>query len=405
MQPPVNDDLLDPQFVQNPAPYYRLLRDHYPVYWNERWRGWVLSKYDDVYNALHSQTMLADRITPYFTERLSAEERERYALTYSVLHSFLVFLDPPRHTHLRRIFSRAFTPKSVQTMRGVVVQLVDEFLSAWEGRRSIELVGEFAYPLPANIIATIIGVPREDLHRFHAWADALTTLLLAGVADDQRLDNCQQALVEMKEYLGGLYDERIKAPRDDMMSWLMDVQRADPTLTRDDVLHSCILLVNAGHETTQDLICNTLTTLLTLPDQLELLREQPGHMRTAIEEGLRYNGPLKGTMRVVGEDMTLRGKNLRRGDRVLLLLGSANRDPDKFPDPERFDVTRDPNPHVSFSHGIHFCLGAPLARMEMEIAFNELLRRFPKLHLESEVRWDPRILGRSITPPIHIGLG
>lgn len=400
----VNDDLLDPQTVQDPAPYYRLLREHHPVYWNERWRGWVLSKYEDVYGALHNATMQADRITPYFTERLNAEEQQRYALTYSVLQSFLVFLDPPRHTHLRKIFSRAFTPKAVTTMRGVVDQLVHEFLDTWEGRRSIELVSEFAYPMPANIIATIIGVPREDLHRFHGWADALTTLLLAGVGDDQRLENCQQALIEVKAYLRGLYDERVKQPRNDMMSWLMDVQLSDPSLTPDDVLHSCILLVNAGHETTQDLICNTLSSLLRLPDQLELLRANPGHMKTAIEEGLRYDGPLKGTMRVVGEDMTLRGKDLRRGDRVLLLLGSANRDPDKFNDPERFDVTRNPNPHVSFSHGIHFCLGAPLARMEMEIAFNELLRRFPRLHLESEIRWDPRILGRSIEPPIHIGL-
>jgi cytochrome P450 len=190
-----------------------------------------------------------------------------------------------------------------------------------------------------------------------------------------------------------------------MMSWLMEVQRADPTLTRDDVLHSCILLVNAGHETTQDLICNTLTTLLNLPEQLELLRDNPAHMKTGIDEGLRFNGPLKGTMRVAGADMTIAGQAVREGDRILLLMGAANRDPAKFNNPETFDVTRSPNPHLSFSHGIHFCLGAPLARMEMEIAFNEMLRRFPKMHLMSEIRWDPRILGRSIAPPINLRLG
>src|SRR5258708_98990 len=161
-----------------------------------------------------------------------------------------------------------------------------------------------------------------------------------------------------------------------MMSWLMEVQRNDPTLTPDDVLHSCILLVNAGHETTQDLICNTLTTLLQTPDQLALLRENPQHMKTAIEEGLRFNGPLK----------------------------RANRTPAKFDVPEGFDATRYPNLHLSFSHGIHFCLGAPLARMEMEIAFNALLRRFPKMELTSSIQWDPRILGRSIQPPINLRL-
>jgi cytochrome P450 len=402
--PEVNDDLLDPEIVQNPSPYYKLLREKYPCYWNERWRGWVLSRYEDVSGALHNPQMLADRITPYFMTRLTEEERKRFALTYDVLHSFVVFRDPPDHTHLRKIFARAFTPKTVAAMRGVVEGYVKDFFDAWEGRPMVDLNRDFAYPFPANVIASIIGAPREDVHRFHAWAEALTTLLLAGVGEDQRMDRAQNALIEFKAYLAGLYEERIKAPRNDMMSWLMEVQRNDPSLTSDDVLHSCVLLVNAGHETTQDLICNTLTTLLTLPEQLKLLRDNPAYMKTGIEEGLRYNGPLKGTMRVAGADMTIAGQNVRDGDRMLLLMGAANRDPAKFANPEVFDVTRSPNPHLSFSHGIHFCLGAPLARMEMEIAFNELLRRFPKIHLESQIRWDPRILGRSIAPPIHISL-
>ena len=400
----VNDDLLDPEIIQNPSPYYRLLREKHPCYWNERWRGWVLTRYDDVYGALHSTKFLADRITPFFKTRLNDEERERFALTYQVLHSFVVFLDPPEHTHLRKIFSRAFTPKAVATMRGVVEGYVKDFFDGWEGRRSVDLNRDFAYPFPANVIASIIGAPREDVHRFHKWADGLTTLLLAGVGEDQRMDRAQNALIEFKAFLAGLYDERVKNPRNDMMSWLMEVQRNDPTLTRDDVLHSCILLVNAGHETTQDLICNTLTTLLGLPEQLGLLRDEPAHMKTGIEEGLRYNGPLKGTMRVAGEDMAIADQAVKAGDRILLLMGAANRDPAKFADPETFDVRRNPNPHLSFSHGIHFCLGAPLARMEMEIAFNELLRRFPRMELASEIKWDPRILGRSIEPPIHLNL-
>ena len=402
--PAVNDDLLDPEIIQNPAPYYQLLREKHPCHWNERWRGWIVSRYEDVYGALHSPSMIADRITPYFQNRLTEEERQRFALTYEVLHSFVVFLDPPRHTHLRRIFARAFTPKAVATMRDVVEGYVHRFFDQWDGRDVVDLNKEFAYPFPANVIASIIGAPKEDVHLFHKWADGLTTLLLAGVGDDHRMDRAQEALVEFKAYLKGLYDERLERPRDDMMSWLMEVQREDDTLTPDDVLHSCILLVNAGHETTQDLICNTLTTLLEMPDVLESLRANPQHMRTAIEEGLRFNGPLKGTMRIAGADMTIAGSGVREGDRLLLLMGAANRDPAKFENPETFDITRFPNVHLSFSHGVHFCLGAPLARMEMEIAFTELLRRFPRMELVSEVKWDPRILGRSIEPPVNVSL-
>ena len=400
----VNDDLLEPGIVQDPSPYYQLLREHHPVHWNERWRGWVLSRYEDVYNALHDPTMLADRITPFFETRLSAEEREHYKFTYDVLHSFLVFTDPPEHTRLRRIFGRAFTPKAIKAMRDVVEAFVGEFLDGWQGKATVDLNRDFAFPFPAHVIATIIGAPRQDLHRFHEWADALTDLLLAGVSSPRRMERAQLRLGEFKDYLRGLYEERLGRPRNDMMSWLMEVQQSDPALTTDDVLHSCILLLNAGHETTQDLIGSTLTTLLQQPSELERLRGDPSLMRTGIEEGLRYNGPLKATMRIVGQTRVLHGVEMRQGDRVLLLMGAANRDPAKFEDPERFDVARFPNPHLSFSHGAHFCLGAPLARLEMEIGFNEMLRRFPKMTLLSEITWDPRILGRSIVPPITIGL-
>ena len=401
----VNDDLLDDEVVQNPSPYYEMLRDRHPCYWNERWRGWVLSRYDDVYGAMHSPKFLADRITPWYRTRLDEAERERYRITYDALRSFVVFTDPPDHTRLRRIFGRAFTPKAVQTMRTITEEMVKEHLDRWQRGTTVDLNAEFAYPLPANVISTIIGARHEDLDRLQHWAEAITTLLLAGVGDDTRLDRAQSALVEFKAYLKELYDERIESPRNDMMSWLMEVQRSDPLLTIDDVLHSCIILLNAGHETTQTLICNTLTTLLDLPDTLEFLRRNPHAMRTALEEGLRYNGPLKGTIRLAGEDMVLHGEQVRKDDRILLLMGAANRDPAKFDDPERFVPTRDPNPHLSFSHGIHFCLGAPLARMEAEIAFNEILRRFPEMTVQSPIRWEPRILGRSIQAPIHLKLG
>jgi cytochrome P450 len=399
-----NDDLLEPGLINDPFPYYRELREQRPVQWNERWRGWIVAGYDDVYFGLHDARMMADTVTPYFQTRLSAEDRERFQQTYEVLNSWSVFVDPPKHTKLRRIFSRSFTPKSVETMRRVVERFVDEFLAAWYGRDDVDLISEFGLLMPANVIATIIGAPASDLHQFHHWSSQLNELLHGGVGNPQRMELAQQAIIEFKAYLQGLYDERIERPRDDMMSWLMEVQRADPEMSRDDVLYSCMLMLNAGHETTQILLGNTVASLLGAPDQLRRLRDDPGLVRGAIEECLRFNGPMKGTMRVASDDLTIGGVAVEKGQRVMLLMASANRDPAKFENPDTLDITRFPNPHLAFGHGIHFCLGAPLARLEVEIALREMVKRFPRISLSGEIRYQPRILSRSIAAPMRLSV-
>lgn len=400
-----DDDLLDPGLIADPFPYFAKLRAERPVHWNERWRGWIVALYDDVYRGLHDERMLADTVTPYFRTRLTEEQRRRFALTYEVLNSWAVFVDPPKHTRLRRIFSRAFTPKAVEAMRGIVERFVDETLQRWDGRSQVDLIGDFGYLLPASVIATIIGAPREDLDRFHDWSNELNELAHGGVGNPQRWQRAQDAIVEFKAYLQGLYDERVRKPREDMMSWLMEVQRSDPALTPDDVLYSSMLLLNAGQETTQVLIGNTMAALLNAPDQLERLRADPGLIRSAVEECLRFNGPMKGTMRVAATDMQIGGVDVKKGDRVMLLMASANRDPLKFDDPDRLDVGRNPNPHLSFGHGIHFCLGAPLARLELEISLREMLKRFKRLELAGNVRYAPRILSRAIEGSLMLSVG
>ncbi len=399
-----DDDLLAPGLIENPFPYYRELREQRPVHWNERWRGWIVALYDDVYKGLHDPRMLADTVTPYFQTRLTQEEREHFALIYDVLNSWAVFVDPPKHTMLRRIFARSFTPKSVETMRGVVERFVDEFLDSWSGRTDIDLIGDFGFPLPANVIATIIGAPREDLVRFQHWSHELNELLHGGVGTPSRMDRAQQAIIEFRAYLQDLYDERLKTPRDDMMSWLMEVQRADPTMRPEDVIYSCMLILNAGHETTQILIGNTVAALLGAPDQLERLRAEPHLTKTAVEECLRFNGPMKGTMRVTSEDMMVGDVAVKKGDRVMLLMASANRDPAKFADPDRLDIARNPNPHLAFGHGIHFCLGAPLAKLELEIGLREMVKRFPRIELAGSIRYQPRILSRALEAPLSLSL-
>jgi cytochrome P450 len=399
----VNEDLLEPGLLADPYPYYRELRETRPVHWNERWRGWIVARYEDVYAGLHDQRLLADTITPYFQTRLSAAERDRFALTYEVLNSWPVFVDPPKHTRLRKIFARSFTPKTVQTMRGVVQQFVDEFLDGWQDKREVDLIGDFGYLVPANVIATIIGAPRADLDRFHAWSWELNELLHGGVGTPARMERAQQSIVEFKAYLQGLYEERLNQPRDDMMSWLMEVQRSDDSLTPDDVVYSCMLILNAGHETTQIMIGNTVAALLE-SGEWRRLREQPQLVKTAIEECLRFNGPMKGTMRAAAEDMQIGGVDVKQGDRVMLLMAAANRDPAQFADPDRLDIARNPNPHLAFGHGIHFCLGAPLARLEVEIGLTEMAKRFPGLALAGPVKYQPRILSRAIDSPLTLRL-
>ncbi len=398
----VNDDLLDPERIAEPFKYYRRLRDEMPIHYNQRWRGWVLSTYRDVSRSLHDKRMLADTITPYFQSRLTEEERRQFALTYEVLNSWVVFLDPPRHTRLRRIFSKAFTPASVQTMRPVVHQLVREALDSWEGRQEIDLIADYASRLPASVIATVIGAPREDLDRFHHWADVLTNLLHGGVGSDMRLERAQDVIIEFKAYLQDLYDDHLRHPHDDMMNWLMEVERDDEELNSDDVLYACMLLLNAGHETTQNLIANSIATLIDEKDQIDRMGQEPTLIKTAIEECLRLNGPMKGTMRIAGEDIEIRDETIREGDRIMLLMASANRDPEKFENPDSFRIDRWPNPHLSFGHGIHFCLGAPLARLELELTLLELSKRFRALELVTPALYQPRILSRSIEPPLRL---
>lgn len=397
------DDFLDPALLQDPYPHYQELRESRPVYWNERWRGWIVSRYADVYAGLHDDRLLADTITPYFETRLSAEDRDRFALTYEVLNSWPVFVDPPKHTRLRKIFSRSFTPKTVQTMRGVVQSFVNELLDNWRDQSEVDLISDFGYLMPANVIATIIGAPREDLDRFHAWSWELNELLHGGVGSPQRMERAQQSIVEFKAYLEGLYQQRLKAPQDDMMSWLMEVQRNDPSLTPNDVIYSCMLILNAGHETTQIMIGNTVAALLQ-QGQWQRLRDEPQLMKTAIEECLRFNGPMKGTMRAAAQDLQIGGVDVKQGDRVMLLMASANRDPEQFANPDRLDIARNPNAHLAFGHGIHFCLGAPLARLEVEIGLGEMVRRFPGLSLAGPVKYEPRILSRAIESPLSLKL-
>src|SRR4029453_8952179 len=298
---------------------------------------------------------------------------------YEADRASMLRLDPPDHTRLRNLVSKAFTPRAVAAMRPVVEKYVDELLGALEGRRTIELIRDFAAPLPVSVIAEMLGVPVEDRERFRHWSDEAVRTLGDGTMDDRR--RAVAAMEELGAYLEGIAEERRREPRGALLSGPVAAEGAGHHPPTTELFTTCVLLLVAGNETTTKLIGNAVLALLRHPDQLEILRSEPERIPSAIEELLRYDSPVQLTSRMVLEDRELCGRRLRRGQQLVLLLGAGNRDPAQFEDPEQLDVTRDDVHHLSFSHGLHFCLGAGLARLEGALALGALLGRFPDLRV------------------------
>jgi cytochrome P450 len=294
--------------------------------------------------------------------------------------------DPPDHTRLRALVSKAFTQKALERLRPHIQQIVDGLLRRVEGKGTMDLIEEFAYPLPVQVICEMLGVPVADHERFKGWgldiARGLDAIMLP--PDSEVAKHSIAARHALSDYFRGLVAERRAAPREDMLSALIAAEEAGDTLNEDELLATCLLLLVAGHETTVNLIGNGTLALLRHPDQLQKLRDNPALIGSAVEELLRYDGPVQRTARIPSEDITIGGRTIPKGEMVMPFLGAADRDPAQFPDPDRLDITRADNHHIAFGMGIHFCLGAPLARMEGQIAINTMLKRLSKLHLATD---------------------
>jgi cytochrome P450 len=303
--------------------------------------------------------------------------------------------DPPEHTRLRRLVSKAFTPRSVQKMRPRIQEIVNELLERIDGRGEFDLVSDLAWPLPVIVIAEMLGIPREDRERFKRWSDAMVATL---GGDYSALDEARRSNEELVEYVSRVIAERRQEPREDLISRLVAAEERGQTLTEDEMLGTVALLLVAGNETTTHLISNGMLVLLRNPDQLARLRDDPSLLPSAVDELLRYTGPVHTTRRVAKTDVSLGGAEIRRGEVVIGLLAAANRDPDKYADPDRLDVARNPTDHVAFGDGIHFCLGAALARLEGQITIGTLLQRFPNLRLlDDEPQWGGTFAIRGVT--------
>ena len=370
----------------DPFPVYRKLRERDPFHRSRLADGWILARYDDVAAVLADRTFSSDeRHQRRWPKEQARTARAGVPDPYAEGQATMLRIDPPDHTRLRGLVSKAFTPRAIERLRPAAEKYVDELLGRVAERGEMELVADFAAPLPVSVIAELLGVPVADRERFRHWSDeAVRSLGDKTMADRRRALSAMEAL---REYLLAIAEERRREPREDLLSALVRAEDAGDRLSRAELVANCILLLVAGNETTTKLIGNSVLALLAHPDQLELLRREPERMPDAVEELLRYDGPVQLTSRMVVEDRELCGRRLRRGQQLVLLLAAANRDPAQFADPDRLDVARRDVRHLAFSHGLHFCLGAQLARLEATLALEALVTRFPRLRLAGPVTW------------------
>ena len=368
---------MDPEFIADPYPTYHRLRAEDPVH-HSPLGFWVLTRYQDVVAALRDPRLVKEPIAAFVAARFGAAMP---AMGLSMLDR-----DPPDHTRLRGLVNKAFTPRVVEALRPHIQKIVDGLLARVEGAGTMDLIEEFAYPLPVTVICQMLGVPVEDRERFKQWgldiARGLDAILLPPDSDVAR--RSAAARRALAEYFRALIAERRAAPRGDMLSDLIAAEEAGDKLSEDELLATCILLLVAGHETTVNLIGNGTLALLRHPDQLRRLRENPGLIASAVEELLRYDGPVQRTARIPSADVTFDGLTIGKGEMVMPFIGAADRDPAQFADPDRLDIGRSENRHIAFGWGIHFCLGAPLARVEGQIALNTLVQKLPKLALATD---------------------
>ena len=374
-------DLLTPAYLANPYPSYTALRDTAPVFFSQRLNAWVLTRYQDVHRALKDARLVSSRRVSSYSQQLSTELRPQLQPLFDQFDTWIGNMDPPDHTRLRRLVNAAFTTPMVQAMRGEIERLIEELSTDITSGQTIDFVRDFAYPLPAIVIGRMLGVPREARQELIGWSNALTAYSGTGQADSQIAQAASQAAADLSALFDELAQQRRADPRDDLISQLVQVEDRGNRLSHQELLGMCGFLMVAGHETTMALLANGLLALLRHPTQLQRLRENPTAIAAAVEELLRYDSPIQHQTRSAAETFEIGGQRIRAGDRVMPFLGAANRDPDQFTRPDDLDLRRAPNPHLAFGLGPHYCLGAPLARLEAELALSALLRGWNKIEL------------------------
>lgn len=382
-------DLNSPEFVYDPYPLLTKLRETLPVFRDPGWNKVFFTRYDDI------AALLRDRRLGRSILHVLSRDELGWPLPNPLTKEFDRFQDhhmldnePPKHTRLKNLMLKAFTPSRVEGLRAKIQEIVDGLIDRIEDRRQMDLLKDFAEPIPVAVIAELLGVPERDRHLLRPWSAQIVKLYELGYTDEQA-KAANQAVVDFSAYIGDLARERQRAPRSDLISALVRVEEHGQALTMDELVANCILLLNAGHEASVNGMTLGMLALHHHPDQMSLAREAAQHndldfFKVAVEELLRYDTPLPMFERWVLQDFDFHGVHLARGTEVGLLYAAGNRDPRRFSDPDRLDLTRTDNPHLTFGLGIHYCIGAPLARVELQTSFARLLARLPAIRVAQE---------------------
>ena len=393
----IDDDLFTSEAIADPHTYFARLREEDPVHWNELYQVWIVTRHDDVVwltgrpELFSSAVWKTDPRPPY--PAIDESDMGLYQSVRSFFADWFIQHDRPEHTAMRRVLHSYFTPRSSEMWRPLVRSAIDDVLDGVEDEGFMDVMRDVATPLPVMVIARMMGLPYEDRQFMRELSE---NLIFIGRGDVDRMHSISKAIQGLIEYLSPLVEERIADPGDDLISVLARGE-ASGTFNRDQVLANAILLLLAGHETTINLICNGTLAFLQHREQWELLGRDPAGAVRATEECLRFEPPVRSLQRIASEDVEMRGKTIRRLDRMRWVISSANRDPEAFEEPDAFHIRRHPNRHVAFGSGIHHCLGATLARIEGQETFKALVQRFPSLRLETEeLEYQPSITFRSL---------
>lgn len=393
--------LLDPEVLANPYPLYRRLRTEDPVHWDPYLYTWVVTRYAEVVEVLYHYS--ADRApTP---EQFSALGLGALNPIVNWMLKMMLFMDASAHSRLRNLAASAFSPARVEVLRNHIQDIVNTLIDSVEGKGQMDVIADLGYPLPSIVTAELLGVPEADRDQLKAWSTDLAEMLGSFQHYPDRIPRVLKSMDEMTAYFRDIIRKQRSNPREGLINSFMTAEIQGDRLTEDEIIANTIITMTGGQETTTNLIGNGVLSLLQNPDQLKKLRDNPSLLPSAVEELLRYESPIQHTARLAPRDMVLGGKPIRKRQAVIAVMGAANRDPERFPDPDRLDIARKDNRHLAFGAAAHFCFGAPLARIEGQIAFGTLLRRLPDLRLlPGPVTWIPNLGFRGVTKlPVAFG--
>ena len=394
------ENFLSPEYFQNPYPIYRELLDSTPIFWSEKARAWIVSPFKEVEEGLHLDVFTQKQRMLKASSHFTPEELAKMPHILTNLSNWVVFQDPPEHTRLRRLISKSFTPRSINALEPKIETIVSNLLDKAMKKETFNLVDEFSFQLPAMVICELLGMPLEKQWDLKRWSDGVAGFTASARITPEQAAHAENVAREAEEYLMGFFEEVRKTPNDGLLSRIVNSQGEEDGLTDKEIVGLTIQLFFAGFETTEGLIGNMVMTLVNHPEQLALLRSKPELMDAAVEETLRYESSILKQSRVASEDVEILGQRIKAGDYVHFMIGAANHDPARFTNPQIFDIARTDAGNVSFGHGIHFCIGAPLSRLEARIAMRQLLERMPKISIVDPKPAFPELL--AVRKPLQL---